>query len=267
MPTKNICKFTTPDVNSQLIPLNFILESDPQSMKKTEPEPTCRMVLIARQEGTFTLDNRYYSCSAGDIILFFENETYFFEGKANFQYMYIDFKGLRSHELLHRFGINESNRLFSGFDGLIPLWMEGLSRATVDNIDLIAESIVLYTFSKFTNKTPTANKCIDKIIELTKEDFSNPQLSISFIAKQLGYSSKYLSHIFKKKLGIGYTEYLQSLRIKYAISLFANGLDSIKNVALLSGFTDPLYFSTVFKNKIGISPKSYIQKLFNEKED
>ena len=63
---------------------------------------------------------------------------------------------------------------------------------------------------------------------------------------------------------MGYTEYLHMFRIKYAISLFENGLDSIKNVAFLSGYSDPLYFSTVFKNKIGISPKNYIKELYKK---
>ena len=56
---------------------------------------------------------------------------------------------------------------------------------------------------------------------------------------------------------MGYSEYVRSLRIKYAVSLFDHGIDSVKNVALLSGFTDPLYFSTVFKKCLGVSPKEY----------
>ena len=60
-------------------------------------------------------------------------------------------------------------------------------------------------------------------------------------------------------MGVGYTEYLRTYRIKYAVSLFEHGIDSVKNVALLSGFTDPLYFSTVFKKHIGSSPKNYIK--------
>ena len=61
-------------------------------------------------------------------------------------------------------------------------------------------------------------------------------------------------------MSIGYSEYLRTLRIKYAVSLFDHGIDSVKNVALLSGFQDPLYFSSVFKNVIGISPTQYIGK-------
>ena len=62
-------------------------------------------------------------------------------------------------------------------------------------------------------------------------------------------------------MGTSYTEYLRMLRLKYAVSLLDHGLDSIKNVALLSGFSDPLYFSTVFKQALGVSPKEYVDKL------
>ena len=262
MKTKNICKFVSSDVSSQLIPTQFILETDPKVMCNSEPKPVHRMVLVTGQSGTLNLNRDSYCCSVGDIIMLFENEIYFFEGKIGFQYMYIDFKGPRSHELFRRFGINDSNRIFSGNDGLIPLWMESLARSLKENIDIVSESILLYTFSRLSCNHEKSDNCISKIIEITEENFSDPTLSIGAIAEQFGYNAKYLSHIFKKKTGKRYTEYLQDLRIKYAVSLFENGIDSIKNVALLSGYTDPLYFSTVFKNKIGTSPKSYIKNLY-----
>ncbi len=264
---KNICKFVNSDINSQLVPIRYILESDPEVMRKGLHPKSNRMVLVVQQQGRFNLGGRFVPCSTGDIIVFFENETYYFEGDEGFKYMYIDFTGLRSAELFRRFGINESNRVLSGFDGLIPLWMESLSRASEKNIDLAAESILLYTFSRFTENGSKKANCINKIIEMTEEEFSDPYLSISTIADALGYNSKYLSHIFKEEMGVGFTEYLRTYRIKYAVSLFEHGIDSIKNVALLSGFTDPLYFSTVFKNHIGVSPKSYIKSFYNKQSE
>lgn len=264
MKSKNICKFVPPDASSQLMSTQFILETDPSTMRLAAQKPVHRMVLITHKSGKLNLATGSYSCSVGDIFILFENEIYSFEGEIGFRYMYIDFKGLRSNELFRRFGINESNRMFSGFEGLIPLWMESLSRASKANIDLVSESILLYTFSKLNSEYTKSDDCINKIMEITEQDFSDPQLSISSIAEQLGYNAKYLSHVFKKKTGMGYTEYLQTFRIKYAISLFENGIDSIKNVALLSGFTDPLYFSTVFKTKTGNSPKTYIKNLIEK---
>lgn len=261
---KNICKLITSEINSQLTPVNFILESNPEAMRNTEPKPVFRVVLIAKQRGKLYLSSRSYSCTVGDIIFLFENEIYHFEGEDDFQYMYIEFKGLRADELFRRFGINKVNRIFPGYDGLIPFWLESLSRATKENIDLVSESILLYTFSRFASENSKVNNCISTIMEITEDNFSDSNLSMAFIAEQLGYNAKYLSHIFKKETGMGYTEYLQMFRIKYAISLFENGLDSIKNVAFLSGYSDPLYFSTVFKNKIGISPKNYIKELYKK---
>ena len=58
-------------------------------------------------------------------------------------------------------------------------------------------------------------------------------------------------------MGLGYSEHLRNMRIKYAVSLLEHGIDSVKNVALLSGFSDPLYFSSVFKKTVGVSPRDY----------
>ena len=60
-------------------------------------------------------------------------------------------------------------------------------------------------------------------------------------------------------MGINYSEYLTKIRLKHAVTLLDFGLDSVKNVALLSGFSDPLYFSTVFKKQIGVSPTVYLK--------
>ncbi len=49
----------------------------------------------------------------------------------------------------------------------------------------------------------------------------------------------------KKQFGMGFAEYLRTLRIKHAVLLFEKGVTPVKNVALLCGFSDPLYPSDV----------------------
>ena len=104
------------------------------------------------------------------------------------------------------------------------------------------------------------NTLVQQIIDITEENFSNPQLSISIIAKELAYNAKYISHLFKQKMGVGYTEYLRMHRINYAIMLLDHGIDSVKNIASLSGFSNPMYFSSVFKQTVGVSPSEYNSK-------
>ncbi len=194
------------------------------------------------------------------MVFCFKGEQVYISGAERVQYLYVDFDGLRAEALLDRFHIHGSNRCFSGFDGLIPLWEESLLRASEHTIDLASESMVLYTFSRLHHEQTLGDSVIHKMLQITEEQFNNFALSVGTIADELGYNAKYLSHLFKKKTNKSYTEYLRYIRIKYAVTLFDNGIDSVKNVALLSGFSDPLYFSTVFKRSIGMSPKEYIQK-------
>ena len=257
MANKNICKFSTPLISSSLWTRRFILESDEEIMKRFITLEENRVCLISKGDGVFVINSKTFPFQTGDLIFVFKDEKIFAESTNKCEYMYIDFYGTRSNELFRRFGIIDGNRKFSGFDGLIPFWHESLSRASAENIDLSSESILLYTFSRLSVSAPKGNPLVNKIIELSEEHFKEIDFSIGFVAEKLGYNVKYLSHIFKEKTGVTYSEYLRDLRIKYAVSLFDHGLDSVKNVAVLSGFSDPLYFSTVFKKCIGVTPKDY----------
>ncbi len=258
MPSSNICKFPTQVFPDTLSVACFVLETNTDTMKKESVLNHHRMILIVNGAGCFCLDKKRLPFHTGSLIFAFENEHCIVEPTEESAFIYIDFHGRRADELLRRFDINQSNRSFDGFDGLIPFWSESLSRASEQTIDLAAESILLYTFSRFLCDSSERSSLINKIVAITEEQFTDPNLSIAEIATDLSYNSKYLSHLFKEKMGVTYSEYLRSLRIKYAISLFNHGIDSIKNVALLSGFSDPLYFSNVFKSEIGTSPKEYI---------
>ena len=102
---------------------------------------------------------------------------------------------------------------------------------------------------------------VSKIISLTSEYFTDPSLSISAIADEIGYHEKYVSSRFKKEMGISFVRYLRNIRIDHAVFLMEQGVVSVKNTALLSGFSDSLYFSKVFKETKGISPKEFIAGL------
>lgn len=51
---------------------------------------------------------------------------------------------------------------------------------------------------------------------------------------------------------------MKNLRINHAVFLMEQGITSVKNIAFLSGYKDPLYFSGVFKKTLGLSPSEYL---------
>ena len=257
----NICKFVPSGISEQLAISCFIYESNEQTMKKTVKLLENIAVLVVQGRGSIKFDGTSVPFSSGTLLFGFEGESFSVVPEGDCEYMYIRFSGLRVAELFRRFDIRVENRCFTGFDGLIPLWKESLGRASEQTIDLAAESMLLYALSRLRSDVSEKDGIVKKIIEISENNFTDSTLSIAGISDKLGYNGKYLSHLFREKTGVRYSEYLRSLRIKYAVSLIEHGIDSVKNVAVLSGFSDPLYFSTVFKESVGVSPKEYRQKI------
>lgn len=257
MNSSNICKFTfAKDTNDLSVPC-FVLESNPAAMQENIILAHNCVLLVTAGSGSFYYNNQPFTLTRGDLIFGFKGESFTVGDTGQCSYMYIQFSGNRADELLLRFNITSQNRHFENCDGLIPLWQNSLSGANETTIDLASESILLYTFSRLFKNTSERNTLLTKILKFSEEHFTNPELSLTALSDEFGYNPKYLSHLFKEKMNIPYSEYLRNLRIKYAISLFDHGIGSIKNVALLSGFSDPLYFSTVFKKSVGLSPTDY----------
>ncbi len=261
MQNKNICKFIPQSQHNNLSVVGFIKESNPETMEKKIKLNHQHMILVTQGNGIFQFDEKEVPFKTGSLVFGFDYEWFSAKCFKSCECIYIMFEGMRANELFHLFNINKDNRVFNNFEGLIPLWTESLSGASELTVELAAESMLLYTFSRLSSNIKKQNDIIRRILAISEEQLTNCDLSIANIAQELGYNSKYLSHHFKEKMGVAFSEYLRTLRIKYAVSLFEHGIDSVKNVALLSGFTDPLYFSTVFKKSTGVSPKEYKKKL------
>ena len=259
MRTTNICKFPAAVQLDSLNVFCFVLETDPNVMAMVHVLPRNRMLLVIQGSATVCFSQTKVRLEAGELVFGFRDESFSVREPKDFQYIYLDFDGFRGSELLRRFGIYPENRVFNKLDCLIPLWKESLSRAMKETVELAGESMFLYALSRLSTGN-TGSSLVNKMLEIAKQSFTDAEFSISTVAEELNYNPKYLSHFFKKKMGITYSEYLRTLRIQYAASLFDHGINSVKNIAFLSGYTDPLYFSSVFKKVTGLSPKVYMKQ-------
>ena len=259
MENKNICKFNI-SRTSDLICTNFIFET--HCGQQHDMEAGSHIIgLIMEGESTLFLGEHPHTLQAGDLFFIPRYTKFRIEQADLLHYFYISFQGRRGDELLMRMHIQHDNCVFHGHSALIPFWHECLSSADSHNIDLISESVLLYSLAHLQPAKAASDDVLSKMIALTQEHFTEPTLSLSRIADELGYDSKYLSTVFKRKKGMVYTQYLRDMRIRHSIFLMEEGLVSVKNIAILSGFHDPLYFSKVFTESEGISPKNYISDL------
>lgn len=93
-------------------------------------------------------------------------------------------------------------------------------------------------------------------MEFIKKHYQE-NITVSQIAEAAGYSSGYLTSVFKKKNGKTVMEYLNWYRVEEAKALLReSGLKSYE-IAEKVGFSDPNYFSRIFKKYVGKSVNEY----------
>ncbi len=257
----NICKFIETIPEKYLVTSNFVYETHPEVTSKMHLKKDHVMYIVISGSGKLTNDGKSYDLTAGKLFFTFSGVYFKIENKSDLNYIYITFSGERADEIFKRFSISPGNCIFEGNEGLVSFWQSSIARANEKNIDLISESVLLYTFSQLVPVEKSEDQRLtDSILEYIDLNFTDFSLNLSRMSGELGYSPKYISRIFKQNIGMTFSEYLKHTRINYAIFLMEQGITSVKNIALLSGYNDPLYFSNVFKKETGISASEYIKQ-------
>ena len=223
--------------------------------------------LVLRGSGILTVNGESAQICEGDIYFIKKGSVFSVKRSGEMEYLYISFHGWHADELMERLRISQTNCLFRGHRDLIVFWTSCFDRSESGNLDLFSEAVILYTVANLADVRKETNELSERIAEYANHHFSDPSLNLSDIAVELGYDAKYLSALFKTKRDITFTKYLRSLRIKHAAFLFEEGVESVKSVAMLSGFSDALYFSKIFKQETGFTPSEYLKRIVRVRRD
>ena len=267
----NVCKFVpVSNTADNFHALNFVYEKQGRRVEGFTMLSAFTAGLVTGGDGTLHTMQRDYALAAGDLFFTFPAVPFAVENRKELTYMYITFLGLRANRIFERLGITKASQVFSGYGHLAAFWEDALMLATGSNIDMLAESVLLFTFSSMcrTMEQPVpVARSADLVAEIKKyvdEQYSDPELSLESVGRSYSYNTKYLSGLFKKAMGTCFMEYLQTIRIQHACELMQQGLTTIKDIARLSGYKDPLYFSRVFKERMGVSPKQHIREMMEQ---
>lgn len=258
---ENICKFVNTGIREGITTYTFVYEKIAENTENLTIPYKHTIYLVTDGTGKLITENGEKKLKAGNIFFTFKQVPFRIYNVQNLQYMYISFDGGRAEDLFARFGISPVNSIFEGYKGLTAFWENSIIKAGEKNLDLISESVLLYTLGEMVPpEIDTKQQFITDILKFIEENFKNGDLNLNTVAEHFGYNSKYFSHMFKKEMGITFSEYLTNIRIQHAVFLIEQNVTSVKNIALLSGYNDPHYFSNVFKLKTGISPKEFVAK-------
>jgi two-component system response regulator YesN len=88
----------------------------------------------------------------------------------------------------------------------------------------------------------------------------NQEISLKKLAQAVGINPYYLSHLFRKEMGISFLEYLTSVRLAVAKSLLKQTAKNMMEICLEVGYQDPSHFAKIFRKKEGLHPTEYRKK-------
>ena len=94
------------------------------------------------------------------------------------------------------------------------------------------------------------------IIRYCAEHFAEG-ISLSSLEEELHLSKYHVSHLFNKELGMGFSEYINLLRVSEACRLLLNSPESVTRIGEAVGFNTLRTFNRAFIRHTGVSPSEY----------
>ena len=82
-------------------------------------------------------------------------------------------------------------------------------------------------------------------------------LTLEEVSAFTGFSKYYFSRVFKRQMGVSFSEYLRQRRVSAAEELLIHSRQSIQEIAVNSGFGSIATFNRVFRDVRGCTPSRY----------
>jgi YesN/AraC family two-component response regulator len=160
----------------------------------------------------------------------------------------LDFFGIdriRQFRIKYRFDLIDSTSQ-EGINGIQATYFDNI----VAIIDLVKDM-----------KENSTKYAINEIQNIVSNEYSDPDLSLYVISARLNFSYCYLSKVFKKIMGIGFVEYLISVRMENAKKLLYDERIKIYEIAKLVGYRSSNYFVTTFYKYYNMSTTEYRERI------
>ena len=98
---------------------------------------------------------------------------------------------------------------------------------------------------------------LTRMQQIIEENFSNPDLSVNYLASRLSISRSGLFAKIKSLSGMTPNEMIALVRLKKAATLLKEKKYQINEICYMVGFSNPSYFSKCFKKQFGIPPAEF----------
>lgn len=225
--------------------------------------------------GTLMSDNakgvtQTFSVKSGQGFLIFPGQinTYFADERLPWEYMWIEFDGLRVKEALDLTELTQDTPVYHPHSKeLRELMMQEMTYIVHHPKEAPMHLIGhLYLFLDYLTRSATrttpvhssrmSDYYIKEAINFIEQNFQN-NISIEEIAAVCGINRSYFGKIFRNSVGCSPQEFLMNYRMVKAAELLKLTSLSIADVGSAVGYENQLHFSRAFKGIYGVSPREW----------
>lgn len=224
-----------------------------------------KTTLLKKNDVIFIAPNLYHSLRTFDemtvsFIVTFECRSPAIDGLAGYigqlDPAYRNILACISNEVMTTYYMPMYKRLIPKRDAL--LGGDQLIRTYIEQfvILLLRDKQPRNDWSGFKYKEAFDNQLCAQIISVLDRHLTD-NISVTELAKQVGYSKTYISCLFKNVCGCSIAKYLVNQKIERAKVLIRYKRFSMTEISNALGFDNPQYFSRVFRRVTGVTPSAY----------
>lgn len=211
-----------------------------------------------------------WQLKAGEGFMIFPQQvcTYTADEQQPWEYIWVEFDGLRAKELVEQAGLSINLPIYRTKDKSLRQAMHEEMRCIVDrrneppfyligHLYLFADALVR---SCATAKEPKESNLRDfyvrQALSFIEQNYQH-DITIEDIASSCRLNRSYFGKIFHENVGKSPQEFLITYRMSKAADLLKLTSLSIGEISLAVGYQNQLHFSRAFKNVYGISPRQW----------
>ncbi|WP_204565465.1 AraC family transcriptional regulator [Collinsella tanakaei] len=211
-----------------------------------------------------------YHLQAGEGFMIFPGQvnTYYADMDDPWEYIWVEFDGIRVKESLSFAGLSESSPVYRAEKTDVRETMEQEMRYLVDHENDTAFQLIGHTYlfldsllrSVETPHAASTSKLQDLYIReamtYIEQNYQNG-ITVEDIARQTGLNRSYFGKIFKNATDKSPQQYLIDFRMTKAAQLLKLTALSVGEVGRAVGYPNQLHFSRAFKSAFGLCPREW----------
>ena len=245
---------------------NIVLRSQNELDFKPHLHEDIELVYVKNGEGEAVCDGKKSILKNGDFFLAFPNQIHSYEGFPrgdDYEYYCLIIKPSQLSQYTN-FLINylphcatchpADKNIQKLFEIAINEYTLGAEKAALESLLSAFFGLLLQYYEL--KRTEAANDKFSEVLLYCSKHFKE-EIRICDISKSLYISRSYISHMFNGKLGIGFNDYINQLRVSEAMHFLELGNHSVTDIAFLSGFSTLRTFYRAFKKVYNTTPSEY----------